>query len=81
MHAVPLLHMAADETHARAPSNSITPDRYRQPACQHSMAGASFTRRARTWISDMYIYVRAMLHNYDTMVTSQCMCACLSIYV
>ena len=68
MHTVPRMHMAADETHTRLPSNTSTPDRYGQPACQHNMAGASFTRRARTCICTMCVYLRALRHNYDTLV-------------
>ena len=46
MHTVPRMHMAADETRTRLPSNTSTPDRYRQPACQHNMAGATHARIA-----------------------------------
>ena len=74
MHTVPRMHMAADETRTRVPSNTSAPDRYGQPACQHDMAGASFTRRARTWICATCICVRALLHIYSTMVAHLCVC-------
>ena len=81
MHTVPRMHMAADETRTRVPSNTSAPDRYGQPACQHDMAGASFTRRAHTWICATRICMRALLHIYNTMVAHMCVCACIAIYV
>ena len=74
MHTTPRMHMAADETRTWAPSNTSTPDRHGQPAREHDMAGASFTRRAHTWICATRICMRALLHIYNTMVAHMCVC-------
>ena len=64
MHTVPLVHMAADDTHTRLSVNTSTPDRYRQPACQRTNGrGERYPPRTHAdRIVRMYMYICIYVH-------------------